>query len=461
VENAQVRGGRVIRVRSAAKYFPLIFSLLCSLLPVATLAQNNHPSCRTDYNGNYTCTPPSIPPTPTISPSPSTNGSYTVSVYNTDPYSWIVLSSGESSRGCFCTNPTFTFTGRPPGQYTATARRCLTDGSKQYCSSYSPIAYVTVLGPPSAPSVSAISGASACSTSISVSWSPGAGYPAGSTAYYDVQELDGSTWTQIYTDTTLTSRSRGVSETGTYRHAVRSRYYFNGAYGPYSDWTYNSQATVPACLPGAPGVPSLSHVNPDTGTNVSISWSPASVAVGTVQGYRVQRSGDGVTWTTLGGACLGNITSCTDSDPHTRGTTYYYRVQAYKSTGDGPWSSSASVGIRYGSPSTPATPGYTAVSPFSYTVNWSGGGNANSGAISYIVWERVAGGSWTNVGSGTHTSQSFSGRSAATLYEYMVRACNANSPQQCTDSYNVERHRRFRPRLHFELGRRRRNCFGL
>jgi RHS repeat-associated protein len=413
--------------RASSRYILLLSLLAASLWSITASAQTNHPGCFWMQSG-YQCPTPQTPATPFVNPNPSVNGNVTVTVTNGDPYSWIELNiGGPSSRGCFCTNPTFSRT-LSPGQWSITARRCLTpDGSSIRCSSYSSAVNVTVLGTPGAPSVSAISGG-ACSTSLSVSWSSGSGYPAGATTYYDVQELSAGSWTQPLTDTTSTSRSRSVVEGDTYQHAVRSRYSLNGVYSQYSAWTYNSTLTIPQCAPSAPGNPSLSHLNPSTGTNVNISWSPVAESI---LGYRVQRYHASTGWQLLG-ACTTSGTSCTDTDAHTRGETYQYRVQAYKSAVDGPWGAASSVTISYATPTAPSTPAFSGVAPYGYTVSWNNVGDGNTGTISYILWERVGGGSWTNVGSGGITSQSFSNRSAATTYEYMVRACNPNSV--CVDS---------------------------
>ncbi|HEX5055193.1 MAG TPA: fibronectin type III domain-containing protein [Gammaproteobacteria bacterium] len=405
----------------AANKYSLLLLLLAWAWSGMALAQSSHPSC----SSGYPCTTPQIPAIPTVSPNPSP-GNVTISVINSDPYSWIELNVGGSSRGCFCTNPTFSRLFTTPGTYGISARRCLTDGSSTWCSNYSSPGYVTILSTPANPTLGGIS-PNVCSGSVSISWAPGSGYPSGATIYYDVQEsVNSGTWTQQLTDTTATSWSRSLSEGATYRYMVRSRYYWNSTWGPYTGWTDSGNGfTMGQCPPAQPGAPSLSQPNPETSTAVSISWA----SVGTVLNYSVERSPDNASWTSI---CTTSGTGCTDSASLTRGATYYYHVRGNKSTVSGPWSSASSIRIALVTPPAPATPVYDNVTPYSYTVRWSSVGDASTGSITYAIGETIGGGSetWTSVGGAT--SQSYSGRSAATVYQYRIRACNPNS--QCAYS---------------------------
>lgn len=208
-----------------------------------------------------------------------------------------------------------------------------------------------------------------------------------------------------------------------YNYQVRSYYTYNG-HTSYSGWSSVSGTTLPQCPPAQPAQPSLSQPNPDSSTAVSVGWS----AISGVLNYSVERSPNNSTgWTAV---CTTNVTNCTDnpSPALTRGATYYYRLRANKSTVSGPWSASSSIAIGYSRPGPVPAPTFTGVEPYSYTVNWTGVGDANTGPITYWLAEN---GSWTNVGSALN--RTFSGRSVATDYEYKVQACNGNG--LCSTTY--------------------------
>jgi hypothetical protein len=78
---------------------------------------------------------------------------------------------------------------------------------------------------------------------------------------------------------------------------------------------------------------------------VSLSWTASSDDTG-VAGYRVQRSVDRSTWTTL----TGNLQSVSYTDSSTSpGTTYYYRVQAFDAAGNSSGYATTSVTTSSGS----------------------------------------------------------------------------------------------------------------
>jgi fibronectin type 3 domain-containing protein len=82
-----------------------------------------------------------------------------------------------------------------------------------------------------------------------------------------------------------------------------------------------------------------------TGLNVNLRWSDNAT---NATGYGVQRSTDGVNWTTLTSSLGSSATSYTDTTAG-RGTTYYYRVYDFNSAGKSPFSNTATV-------ATPAAP---------------------------------------------------------------------------------------------------------
>ncbi len=245
----------------------LVLGLL-SFLPDVALAQGTHPSCY--YYPPNSCPPPPAPPQPTTNENPSLDGSYQVSISNGDPYSWIEWNTGQ-------TGTLLNITDKASGTYTYSAKRCINTGSNNICSGYSPSITVYVLRTPGTPAFGSIS-SDACAGSLSVSWFPGTGYPAGSTIYYDLQEsINGSGWITRLLGTTLTTWSRSAAESDTYQYRVRSRYYLSGYYSDYTAWISNSNFSMPACTDDSP---------------IPQPLEPASDFVGSIEGsFNVTPSG--------------------------------------------------------------------------------------------------------------------------------------------------------------------------
>ncbi|HEX7027934.1 MAG TPA: SpvB/TcaC N-terminal domain-containing protein, partial [Gammaproteobacteria bacterium] len=296
---------------------------------------------------------------------------------------------------------------------------------------------VVQLEPPSPPTVST-SSVSACSTSMTVSWSPGSGYPSGVTRKYDVQEStnSGSTWSNILTNTTATSTSRSLpSNSINYQYRVWA--YFTGSGGTSAKSSTTKNVSKGWCPPGAPGTPTLSQPTPTSSTNVSVSWAAAS---GTVHGYRLQRR-DATTASSWTNIYTGSSTSHTDVGAKTRGHTYQYRVLAYNGV-DGPTSTVSSVYVPYAPPPAPnlddsvgGAAGYNGV----YNINWSSAGGAVAG-FKFQQAESASAtpvaGDWTATiiedipGNSPQTRSydqpaNFSG--AIRYYHYRVKAYNADA----------------------------------
>ncbi|HEX7027168.1 MAG TPA: fibronectin type III domain-containing protein, partial [Gammaproteobacteria bacterium] len=407
----------------------LLLGLLV-MLPEAVLAQ---------CPGGCT-TPQSPPPAPVVPSSYDVDGNYQVTVHNgMGSYGYTLWNTGQTSPGNITS--VLSVIDKAPGTYSYRAKRCYVESN--VCSNWGPYSSsIYVVPPPNSASFGAFS-PNACGSSLTVNWAPGSGYYSSSASKrYDLElsSNGGATWSNWGTNYASNSKQLpSTTEGAAYRFKVRSYFYLNGEYSPKSAWTTSSVYTMPECPPVQPAAPALSQLNPNTGTNISISWDEPWVAVGDILGYHVQRRNAtlNTAWVTLGGACATSNTSCTDSEAHTRGQTYQYRIQAYKSTpaGSSPWSAAKDIAVVFAQPSTPSTPAFSNVAPHDYGLSWSGGGNGNTGAITYKLWEKVGGGNWTNVYSGAGTGWSpATSRVPVTAYQYKVAACNNNSPQQCTES---------------------------
>ncbi|HEY8586739.1 MAG TPA: hypothetical protein VIL60_08455, partial [Rhodanobacter sp.] len=157
---------------------------------------------------------------------------------------------------------------------------------------------------------------------------------------------------------------------------------------------------------GAPG-PVGFDANPNNGS-YTVSWGTTPGATS----YVLEESANGGGWTTV---YAGSVTSKALSGR--AGGSYSYRVQGCAGSTCGPWTSSATLGVR------PALPTVTVPAGTingSYTVSWT----APASSTSYDVQERLNSGSWTTIASDT-TATSI-GRSGTTSgsYTYQVSAKN-------------------------------------
>ncbi|MDR0706714.1 MAG: fibronectin type III domain-containing protein [Treponema sp.] len=217
--------------------------------------------------------------------------------------------------------------------------------------------------------------------------------------------LAGSPTEPAYTDTEL---SMGT----TYYYKVSA--VTSGGEGPLS-----SAVSTATSVPGAP-------VNVTAATQwtsgIQVSWDSVSDATG----YKVYRSGSADGEYTLAGSPT--ATSYLDTEL-SMGTTYYYKVSAVTSGGEGPLSSSASATTR----SLPAPANVTAAAPpsnsiSSILVSW----DSVSGAASYKVYRGgSADGEYTLAGSLEATSytatESYTDTelSMGTTYYYKVSAVDS------------------------------------
>ena len=197
--------------------------------------------------------------------------------------------------------------------------------------------------------------------------------------------------------------------------------------GWFSQWQTRNFAVVASASTGptVPGAPTLTGASAGNGS-VTLSWSaPASDGGASVTNYEIYRG------TTSGGevkvAETGNVLSYPDTGL-TNGTTYYYKVSAKNSVGEGALSNerSATPQTAATAPSAPtllsATPGNGQVS-LSWSAPTSNGGSA---VTNYTI---LRGGSSSGetflVTVGNVTSYIDAGLTNGATYFYEVEAMNA------------------------------------
>jgi fibronectin type 3 domain-containing protein len=177
----------------------------------------------------------------------------------------------------------------------------------------------------------------------------------------------------------------------------------------------------PATVPGAP------TLNTATGGNgsVAVSWSaPGSNGGAAISGYNVYRG------TSAGGetllATLGSVTTWTDSTA-VNGTTYYYKVSAINSVGEG--GQSNEMNARPGAPATvPGAPTLSAAKPGNHSVAlaWTAPSNGGAAISGYRVYRGTSPGSETLLTTlGNVTSWTDAGAVNGTIYYYKVTAVNS------------------------------------
>jgi hypothetical protein len=98
----------------------------------------------------------------------------------------------------------------------------------------------------------------------------------------------------------------------------------------HADWAGAELYTNPVVAAAPTGLSAVA-----VGTNsIGLTWSlPAASTISPVTGYAIDRSTDGVNFTTVATGLSGSATSWTDTSTLTAGTTYYYRIRALNAAG--------------------------------------------------------------------------------------------------------------------------------
>ena len=270
--------------------------------------------------------------------------------------------------------------------------------------------------PPSASTLSDPGSSLPSPATYTVSWSSVSGATS-----YKIQEATNSSFTSGLQEYTTSSNSRSFSHTVT----TTTTYYYRVAAVDdcgQSGWSSMVDVIVSVCvLPSAPILsdPGSSLPSPATYT---VSWSSVSGATG----YKVQQAtspdfSGALEITKYGNSIdvsvIANVT-----------TTYYYRVAAFNSCGQGSWSNTVDMIVVYSCPvpSAPnlSDPGSSLTSPATYTVSWS----SVSGATSYKIQEATNASFTSGLQEYTtsSTSRSFSHTvTTTTTYYYRVAAVNS------------------------------------
>lgn len=297
----------------------------------------------------------------------------------------------------------FSDTGLSPGvTYTYRLRAYNSGGDSDYTNE----AFVTTGGIPSAPA--GLAAVAVSGSQVNLAWSDTSNNETGfkierrtgSGSFVEIISVGANT--TAYSDTGLSS---GVA----YTYRIRA---FNDA----GNSLYSNEAAATTGL--VPAAPSNLAAAAVSSTQVNLTWTDNS---NNETGFKIERKTGSSSYTqiTIVGA---NVTTYSDTGL-SAGITYTYRVRAYNSVGDSPYSSEASVTAGV-APAAPSNLVATPVSTSQINLTWTDNSNNETG---FKVERRTTGGSYTQiavVGANTTTFAN-SGLSASTSYSYRVRAYNS------------------------------------
>jgi len=298
----------------------------------------------------------SVPAAPTVSQSGATTTSITISWAPVTGATGYYIYRSSSSTGTY----TLLTTGTLGPNATSYTDNGLTIGTTYYykVAAYngggtgSQSIYITAETIPGVPT--GLKTMSASSTSITISWSAVTG--ASSYFIYRSGTLAG-TYTQVGTSTTTSYTDTGVTASANYYYKVAARN--SGGTGSQSD------ASLLQNNGSAPSAPTGLMTTAATSSTVTLTWN----AIPGVTGYYVYRSSSSTGTFTQ----VGNPTSATYTDTGlSLGTTYYYKVAAYNSSGTG-LQSSVYAATQYSSTNTISITG-TAKAGQTITVTTTGDG---------------------------------------------------------------------------------------
>jgi hypothetical protein len=177
----------------------------------------------------------------------------------------------------------------------------------------------------------------------------------------------------------------------------------------------------------APAAPSSLSSTADTSSRVTVSWADRS---DNETGFRLERSGNGVDFAEI--ARLGSNTTAYSDSGLAANTTYYYRVRAYNSVGNSPYSNTGSAATPGPDEPPPADPyGVSAANngDGSATVSWTDASSNETGfEIRREKWNdrKSRWGSATNIGPVGANATRIIDNSGSGTFRYSVRALNAS-----------------------------------
>jgi subtilisin family serine protease len=260
-----------------------------------------------------------------------------------------------------------------------------------------------------------------------LSWASALPNGSAVTDYLIERSVDGTTWTRVDdgVSTATTYTVRGLAAVTSYSFRVAGV----NALGT-GGWVVK-QTSTPSAAPSPPGGLTAA-VAPAAGVGsgeVRLTWTAPSSNGSAITDYVIQRSVNGVNWTTLNdgkstttGFTVGSLDN---------GTTYSFRVAAMNAIGTGAWSTTATA--------TPATlPGIpsglsaavaptTGVGSGEVRLTWTAASTNGAPITDYVIQRSADGTTWTSINDGQSATTGFivGNLDNGTPYSFRVAAVNA------------------------------------
>lgn len=230
----------------------------------------------------------------------------------------LLATTGPNATTCDATNllagTTYTF-------------RVAAMGNGGSTSTFSAVTYVTPPAPPTG-----LSATIPAPGTVQITWNPSVGAFSGYTLQ---RSIDNSTWTTIMPTRVANSFSDSIGDyDGIYYYHVRAE-----AGSRISDYSSPASILLP---PLAPGHLTASVVS---ASQIHMVWTDNSSSE---IGFSIDRSSDGSVWQTLGS--VGSNVTTYDDTGLAQGTSYFYRVSAFNSTGSSSYAAAPPTTTDYNTP---------------------------------------------------------------------------------------------------------------